>query len=155
MKKEGLQDWLFNTNDFIFRGYIGLAKFQFLQQIALLPRHSLKPGMMDNHQIWYDHKWYMWRCKWVIHFAPILFDSKSGDFQLKKGSFRLFLSAFSNFASSQPFLITAQKMKFSIKDFFSKCDQIRTFLRIWSHLLKKSLIENFVFCVAYSTLSSH
>ena len=27
---------------------------------------------------------------------------------------------------------TAQKMKFSIKDFFSKCDQIRRKLRIWS-----------------------
>ena len=37
-------------------------------------------------------------------------------------------------------------MKFSIKDFFSKCDQIRSFLRTWSHLLKKSLIENFIFC---------
>ena len=36
--------------------------------------------------------------------------------------------------------ITAQKMKFSIKDFFSKCDQIRRKLQIWSHLLKKSLI---------------
>ena len=34
---------------------------------------------------------------------------------------------------------TAHKMNFSIKDFFSKCDQIRSFLRIWSHLLKKSL----------------
>ena len=41
---------------------------------------------------------------------------------------------------------TAQKMKFSIKDFFSKCDQIRSFLRIWSHILKKSLMENFIFC---------
>ena len=41
---------------------------------------------------------------------------------------------------------TAQKMKFSIKDFFSKCDQIRSFLRIWSQLLKKSLMENFIFC---------
>ena len=39
----------------------------------------------------------------------------------------------------------AQKIKFSIKDFFSKCDQIRNFLRIQSHLLKKSLIKNFVF----------
>ena len=38
---------------------------------------------------------------------------------------------------------TAQKMKFSIKDFFRKCDQIRSFLRIWSHLLKESLMENF------------
>ena len=41
--------------------------------------------------------------------------------------------------------LTAQKMKFSIKDFFSKCDQIRRKLRIWSHLLKKSLMENFIF----------
>ena len=39
-------------------------------------------------------------------------------------------SAFSN---------TAQKMKFSIKDFFSKCGEIRNFL-------KKSLMENFIFC---------
>ena len=41
---------------------------------------------------------------------------------------------------------TAQKMKFSVKDFFSKFDQIRRKLRIWSHLLKKSLMENFIFC---------
>ena len=41
---------------------------------------------------------------------------------------------------------TAQKMRFSIKDFFSKCDQIHSFLRIWSHSLKKSLMENFIFC---------
>ena len=33
---------------------------------------------------------------------------------------------------------SAQKMKFSIKDFFSKCNQILSFLQIWSHLLKKS-----------------
>ena len=42
---------------------------------------------------------------------------------------------------------TAQKMKFSIKDFFIECDQIRRQLRIWSHLIKKSLMENFIFCV--------
>ena len=41
---------------------------------------------------------------------------------------------------------TAQKMKFSIKDFFSKCEQIRSFLWIWSHLMKKSLMGNFIFC---------
>ena len=38
-------------------------------------------------------------------------------------------------------------MKFPIKDFFSKCDQIRRSLWIWSRLLKKSLMENFIFCV--------
>ena len=37
-------------------------------------------------------------------------------------------------------------MKFSIKDFLCKCDQIRSFLRIWSNLLKKSLMKNFIFC---------
>ena len=41
---------------------------------------------------------------------------------------------------------TAQKMRFSIKDFCSKCDEIRSFLQIWSHLLEKSLMENFIFC---------
>ena len=41
---------------------------------------------------------------------------------------------------------TAQDMKFSIKDFFSKYGQIRRELQIWSHLLKKSLMENFIFC---------
>ena len=41
-------------------------------------------------------------------------------------------------------------MKFSIKDFFSKCDQIRSFLRILSHSLKKSLMGNFIFCAVYN-----
>ena len=49
------------------------------------------------------------------------------------------------------FGITAQKMKLSIKDFFGKCDQIRRELRIWSHLLKKSLTENFTFCTVCVT----
>ena len=30
--------------------------------------------------------------------------------------------------------------------FYSECDQIRSILWIWSHLLKKSLMENFIFC---------
>ena len=36
-----------------------------------------------------------------------------------------------------------------MKDFFSKCDQIYMKLRIWSHLLKKSLMENFIFCAVF------
>ena len=39
----------------------------------------------------------------------------------------------------------AQKMK--LKDFNIKRDQIRSFLRIWSHLLKKSLTDNFFWAV--------
>ena len=45
--------------------------------------------------------------------------------------------------------ITAQKMEFSMMDFFSTCEQISRKLRIWSHLLKKSLMENFNFCAVY------
>ena len=46
---------------------------------------------------------------------------------------------------SKFFRITAQKQKFSIKDFSSKCDQIHSFLLIWSHLQKKSLMKNLIF----------
>ena len=46
---------------------------------------------------------------------------------------------------------TPQKVKFSMKDFSSKCDHIRRIMRIWSHLLKKSLMENFIFCVVLFT----
>ena len=37
-------------------------------------------------------------------------------------------------------------MKFSIKGFFSKCDQIR-------RKMKKSLMENFIFCAMYKPQS--
>ena len=36
-------------------------------------------------------------------------------------------------------------MRFSIRDIFSELDQINRKLQIWSHLLKKSLMENFIF----------
>ena len=42
--------------------------------------------------------------------------------------------------------ITAQKIKFSIKNFCCKCDQISSFPQIRPHLLEKSLMENFIFC---------
>ena len=51
-------------------------------------------------------------------------------------------------------IITAQKKNFSIKDFFRKCDQICSFLWIWSHLRKKSLIENLIFCAVYVSLGT-
>ena len=38
-------------------------------------------------------------------------------------------------------------MKFSIKYFLSKRNQIRLVIfRIWPHLLNKSFMENFIFC---------
>ena len=46
---------------------------------------------------------------------------------------------------------TVQKKKFSIIDFFSKCDKICKKLWIWSQLLKKLLIDSFIFCAASPT----
>ena len=43
-------------------------------------------------------------------------------------------------------------MKLSPEDLFSK---IRSFLRIWSHLLKKSLMENFIFYAVISLITTH
>ena len=43
-------------------------------------------------------------------------------------------------------IYTTQKTKFSIKNFCSKSDHMHCSLRIWSHLLEKSLIGNFLFC---------
>ena len=57
------------------------------------------------------------------------------------------------FFSTFYFIGTAQKMKFFIKGFFSKCDQIRSFRRICSHLLKKSLMQNFIFCAVRFVLN--
>ena len=42
--------------------------------------------------------------------------------------------------------------KFSIIDFFSKCDQICRKLQIWSHFLKKPLMGNFIFFFAVRDL---
>ena len=43
-------------------------------------------------------------------------------------------------------------MKFSIKDFFSKYDQICSFLRIWSHLFENSLMENVHFLCSINSI---
>ena len=47
-------------------------------------------------------------------------------------------------------LCQAQTMKFPIK-ISAVCDKIRSFLRSWSHLLKKSLMEHFIFLCSDSS----
>ena len=47
------------------------------------------------------------------------------------------------------FCFTAQKMKFSIKAFFDMNSQNRWKQRIWSHLVRKFLLENFIFCTVF------
>ena len=46
------------------------------------------------------------------------------------------------------FFFTTQKMEFSITDFFSKYNQFRRNL-VTLHLLKKSSMENVIFCAAF------
>ena len=93
----------------------------------------------------------------LILLLPSLFFPKSQHFSakmtplLKLGILnlaRMFLIKWYWMLLSYTLYHTAQKAKFFIKDFFSKCDQIHKihrFLRIWSHLLKKSFMENFLF----------
>ena len=45
------------------------------------------------------------------------------------------------------------KITFCVMDCFSKFYQIRRKLQVCSHLLKKSLTENFIFCVIWSLRS--
>ena len=65
-----------------------------------------------------------------------------------------FTSGFTRESVTLPELTTTSESnitKFSIKDFFSKCDQIRRKLQISSHLLKKLLVENFIFFAVLPT----
>ena len=76
-----------------------------------------------------------------MNFSPS-FSTKHLIFNIKTKSFKIIQNlVVTTFHATG----TAQKIKFSIKDFFSKCDRIRSFLRIWSHLMKKSFMENFIF----------
>ena len=47
--------------------------------------------------------------------------------------------------AGEVYITLHKKIKFSTKDFFSKRDQILEKLRVWSDLLKKSLMEKFIF----------
>ena len=54
--------------------------------------------------------------------------------------------------TQKAFITLQKKWSFSLRFSLSKCDQIRSFLRIWSHLLKKSMMENFTFCAVLEFL---
>ena len=83
----------------------------------------------------YDWKLLELFCHLKLPLKMFYFDSKQGNILM--GSFdpkALWNCSTDKEISFVIFLqYTAQKMKFSIKELFSKCDQIRSFLRIWSH----------------------
>ena len=74
---------------------------------------------------------------WCNHFI-VLFG-----LVLKKNYFALRVERVSKLLTENDGTYNAQTMKFSIKYFFSQCCRK---LRIWSHLLRKSLMENLIFC---------
>ena len=88
----------------------------------------------------------------VLHFAALFYLVNLSVLHLHISAFRETFAKisskikFCNSSGSTDFYCTGQKIKLSFKDFFSKCDQIRRFPRIWSHLLKKTSMENFIFC---------
>ena len=101
------------------------------------------PGF--SKKLHYSWAWISVKSICCIFFLSSVFISMHGFIQ----AFWLHVITLYSFFNTIPWFDvfnTAQKMKFFIKDFFSKCDQISSFLRIWSHLMKRSLIKNFIFC---------
>ena len=101
---------------------------------------SKRPWYIYMQNLDYQHRSFVITSEVITHF--VFFCYEKGD--SRPG--RMFSFSFrSDLFKLLSWYHTAQKMKFSIKDFFSKCDQIRSFLQIWLHLPKKSLMKNFIF----------
>ena len=94
-----------------------------------------------------EHFWYQTLFIWtrIFHKSNKIVTKPYLNFSVNKDLSLLCRFLLHNGTSTVTLTHIAQKMKFFIKDFFSKCDQICSFLWIWSHLLKKSLMENFHF----------
>ena len=106
---------------------IRVYKFSVILRMVIFAESNWLKRIMGN--------WY------INHFISIFHLHKPRKSQKTRG----FLTSLEGYRMETP--VTAQKkMKFSIKNFFSKCDQTRSFLRSWSHLLKKSFMENSIFC---------
>ena len=79
-------------------------------------------------------QWFIWLHRFFLGIFPEILVNDRGYLGPWK------LSMMSVFCENS---YTALKMKFSTKNFFGKYGQILSFLQISSHLLKKSLTENF------------
>ena len=118
-----------------------LWKFVFVWGRALQStRRLLKGSTSSSLNLVYGHG--------DIRFSKICL---SGTIDLEFMITKLVLSVFqyvniSNIYHIYLELALHKKRSFFIKYFLSKCDQIRRKLRIWLDLLKKSLMENFIFC---------
>ena len=90
---------------------------------------------------------YTWHTEWLLQLSTLSKSPVRCLFNMPiKRHYWAYSGVFIPFKTNFPTIrnqsidFTAQKMKFSFKDFFSKCDQIRMKLRIRPYLLKKFLM---------------
>ena len=148
-----LWPWLRKTSDNIRRLIVQLP-FCLMRRLTADTTISSNTMKFDNFQGSNYFMIYLRVVRYRLVFSPISYEWLSVlNNRLKILVFFLNILGIFQMSSFNPLMPdskkdhthTAQKMKFFIKGFFSKCDQIRRKLRIWSHLLKKSLMENFIF----------
>ena len=82
----------------------------------------------------------------MIYIAPLTIFHLLGYCSSRKYCTKFREISKNNFFTEHVARLLLQKIKFSFKDIFRKCNQIRRKMRTWSDLLKKSLLENFIFC---------
>ena len=142
------QNWIkFSTKLLLNIKQIEIRKLEFLPPLFLY-KHSTFYWMKFPTPMWksilshleqdcYDwsmkakHAWSYFETLLSLHILRAIYSME----HLKRWSKMFFRLLHSSTAH--------KKSSFFIKDFF-RCDQIRRKLRIWSHLLKKSLMETFI-----------
>ena len=94
---------------------------------------------------WFTSNFYLLRGQKTLKFLNSFFSRWA---YLLHQALRRSLMDLINFSGNLPHS-HCTKNEFFIKDFFSNCDQIHRKLGIWSHLLKWSWMENFIFCAVF------
>ena len=141
---------------FLHKSILGIIQYVRIQVFSDHTLSGVKPGFYDI--ILESVKVYLWyntgEALVILNMLQRVQVTVSGKLYRKVNPFSNYdvilrcLELCTKFWTSRPQLITLalhKKWKFSIKDIFSKCDQIRIFLWSWSHLLKKSSIKKLHF----------
>ena len=127
-----------SKNAFSYRTY-PVATFKIKSSITQV--FQVQCSSIDSHDvlkvqsIFKQNQWKFELCSWIQTKKKVTRAFENFFFGRTKYIFLIFYKKKTN----------CTKIKFSIKNFFNRCDRIRRKLRICSHLLKKSLMENFIF----------
>ena len=92
-------------------------------------------AILTTHNLFFCFLLLLCSCKWQSNYC--FFSRKSLIFfSVYSKLIFVHVCVYQEFMDLKFYAHTTQKIKFSIKDFFSKCDQMRRKLWIWSHFLK-------------------